>query len=105
MTRRAISTATSGIDYKSNGSIGWSNDKFRAGIKSSVVNGAISYGLSSFNVGGSGAFGNGLRAGITSFANSTLDFSEDGWKIGIRNDNNWRLYLKIVYEEEISGSF
>jgi len=89
ITRTAINTATSGIDYKSNGSIGWSNDKFRAGIKSSVVNGAISYGLSSFNVGGSGAFGNALRAGITSFANSTLDFSEDGWKIGIRNDNNW----------------
>ena len=89
LTRRAISTATSGIDYKNNGSIGWSNDQFKAGIKSGAVNGAISYGLSSFNVGGSGAFGNGLRAGITSFANSTLDFNEDGWKIGIRNDNNW----------------
>jgi len=89
ITRTAINTATSGIDYKSNGSIGWSNDKFRAGIKSSAVNGAISYGLEAFNVGGGGRLGAGLKAGITSFANSTLDFNEDGWKIGIRNDNNW----------------
>ncbi len=74
--RRAISTASSGIDYKSNGSIGWSNDKFRAGIKSGAVNGTL---------GSAGQKSDFLknnewaRSGMTSFVNKTLDFEEGGW--------------------------
>ena len=88
-TQTACTIASSGINYENDGGLGWSWENFRAGVKSSVVNGALSYGMGSFGVGGDGRLGAGLRAGITSFANSTLDFNEDGWKIGIRNDNNW----------------
>jgi len=81
-----INVATSGIKYNSDGSIGWSNDQFKAGIKSGAVNFALGYaGQKSDFLKNNGW----ARSGMTSFVNNTLDFEEGGWKIGIRNDNNW----------------
>ena len=81
-----INVATSGIKYNSDGSIGWSNDQFKAGIKSGAVNFALGYaGQKSDFLKNNGW----ARSGMTSFVNNTLDFNEGGWKVGIRDDNNW----------------
>ncbi len=81
-----INIATSGIKYNSDGSIGWSNDQFKAGIKSGAVNFALGYAGQNMDFLKNNAW---ARSGATSFTNSTLDFNEGGFKIGIRDDNNW----------------
>ncbi len=79
---QAITTAASGIEYESDGSVGWDDDNFREGVKRGAVSAALTYGMQ--GVGGLADIDDSsIFAGVSSGLQSTV-------MSGIDLDGNWR---------------
>ncbi|MBN2041039.1 MAG: hypothetical protein JW864_13435, partial [Spirochaetes bacterium] len=83
---QAVNTAASGLEYNPDGSIGWDNDKFKAGLKSGAINIAMSYAMSEISIGEfnlNSTDNAWMKSSLTSFINAGIDTDNGSWwKIG-----------------------
>jgi len=97
---QSIYIAASGIEYKEDGDLGWSNENLQEGIKA----GAVSIALSgAFSAHSNGWLDAGLTAGKRGFIMSGLETDGEWYELGFDNDH-WSEHLTAGMAAGVTAS-